>query len=74
MSPPRFNGELAKRKREEIGYSVQQVAAILGKTIWAVYVYEGPRPVGPPPPARRRLEDLYGLEPGGLLTSDEEAA
>lgn len=71
MSQPRFNGDLARRQRIKLGYSVQQVAALLGKSRWSVYVYEGQRDIGPTPPIRRRLEDLYGLEPGDLLVDEE---
>ncbi len=77
MSQRRFNGDLARKSRITLGFTVEHVAAHVGKSPKSVYAYEGKRDVGPPPPVRLELEELYGLQPGELLTEsneEEEAA
>ncbi|WP_152486271.1 helix-turn-helix domain-containing protein [Nocardiopsis lucentensis] len=74
MSQLRFNREKARQRRITVGLSVEQVAAHVGKSPKTVYAYEGPRDVGPPPPIRRDMEKLYGLDAGELLIVASEGA
>lgn len=73
MSQRRFNRELARERRVTLGFTVEQVAAHVGKSPKSIYAYEGKRAVGPLPPVRLKLEKLFELEPGELLTESNEA-
>lgn len=74
MSHPRFNGALARQRRITVGFSVEQVASHVGKSPKSIYAYEGKRDINPPPPVRRKMESLYGLAPGELLTTENDSA
>jgi transcriptional regulator with XRE-family HTH domain len=71
MRQPRFNRQLAKARRVELGLDVEEVAEKVGRSIKSIYAYEGERAVSPPPSVRRKLERLYGLDRGALLTETE---
>lgn len=71
----RFNKWLARRRRIELGLSVEAVASYVGKSTKSIYAYENERQdVSPPPRVRRDLERLYDVEIGELLRSYETVA
>jgi transcriptional regulator with XRE-family HTH domain len=71
MSQRRFNGELARERRITLGFTVEQIAAHVGKSPKSIYAYESKRDVGPTPPVRLKLEAVYELDAGELLTESD---
>ncbi|PRX95613.1 helix-turn-helix domain-containing protein [Allonocardiopsis opalescens] len=72
MSPPRFNGQAARRRRLELGLSVEEVAGRIGKSPYSVYKHEREN-VRPQPHALRELLEIYGMEIGDLVPEYADA-